>query len=431
MKIRFFLVAVFLSTTTFLLSQQNDNLVFIPAQPAAGNKIHFEYSAKGTVLGNEKNFDAIAYISDGLIRAQEVKLAADGDKWAGDIITNDSAKAIFIVFKKDDLIDNNKEQGYQLLIFKNGAPVKGAYAAVADFNSSIGSYLLQLKPDPQKSLELYNKEFDINPDLKSKYLLSYAGLLVKMDKNSAKEKIKPFLDELIAKKDKTEADYQTIMYTYQRLGDKEVADSLKKEIVKEFPKGNLAKSEKFNAFYNESDLKKKEALLNALIKNYPPENLNEKKTFASLYSSMASAAASKKDWALFKKYVARVSDKETLAGIYNNVAWTLSGEALDKKATNLAMAKDLSGKSLAYLKASIAHPADKPPYYTDKEYKKNLDYSYGMFSDTYALILWKLGEKTEAYKYQEAAVKSMNMSDAEANERYIIYKEKVKGLAAG
>ena len=432
MKTRLGLVAVLVSATLFSFGQQYSNLSFSPAQPKPGDKIHFEYSTKGTVLGNETSFDAIAYISDGTVRAQEVWLKADGDKWSGDITTNDTTKAVFIVFKKDELIDNNKEQGYSLMLYSNGEPVKGAYIAVADFSSGYGSFLMQLKSDPAQSLELYNKDFSRNPDLKAKDLLSYTGIQLRIDKASAKEKVQPLIDELAGKENKTETDYQTLMYTYQRLGDKETADKWKAEAIQKFPKGNLAKSDKMNAFYNESDLNKKQALLSGLLKSYPPKNDNDKRTVNSLYSAMASAAATKKNWALYKQYTSHITDKTQLAGSYNNVAWTLSGESLDAKvsSSDLQIAKDLSSKAVSYMKASKNDLKNKPTYYTDKEYKKNLDYSVGMYSDTYGLILWKLGQKNEAYKVQEAAVKDMNLGDQEANERYIIYKEEIKGVGA-
>jgi thiol-disulfide isomerase/thioredoxin len=238
------------------------------------------------------------------------------------------------------------------------------------------------------------------------------------------------IDELMAKNDKTESDYQNIMYTYQRLGDKEATDKLKADIIAKFPRGSQVKSEKTTAFYNEADPKKKEILLNALLKNYPPKTDNEKKTAGYYYSALASAAAAKKDWTMFKKYAAKVTDKESLAGTYNNLAWTLAGEGLDGKSSNLDMAKNLSAKSLEYLKAAMEHSANKPTYFTDKEYKKNLEYSCGMYGDTYAMILWKLGKEDEAYKQQEEAVKNMKMGDGQANERYIIYKAKIKGANA-
>lgn len=432
MKVRVLLAGLLLAVTSVSFSQQYDNLSFSPAQPKPGEKIHFEYSNKGTVLGNEDNFEAIAYISDGQVRAQEVKLTDEGNKWSGDISTNDTTKAVFIVFKKDDLIDNNKDGGYFLMLYTNGEPVKGAYAATADFDNSYGLYLLQLKSDPQMYLDLYNKEFSLHPDLKSKYLSSYASLLVKIDKTSAKDKMKPLIDEMSAKKNKSETDYQNIMYAEQRVGDKTAADDLKKEIKTKFPKGNMVKSDQLTAIYNESDLKKKEVLLNAFIKKYPPKNASDKSTISSLYSSMISAAGIKKDWATVKKYSAKITEKTNLSGAYNNVAWNLSGESLDSKVSksDLEMAKDLSSKALLYAKVSMDNLKNKPTYFTNKEYKKNLDYSYGMYSDTYALILWKLGEQDEAYKYEQIAVKDMNNGDGEANERYIIYKEKVKGLDA-
>ncbi len=431
MRQKLTLTALLLFAAFSIYAQQVvKNLSFSPEKPKPGDVIKFEYSTSGTTLGETKDFDAVGYIYDGQLRAQELKLNTNGNKWNGEIRTNDSTKVIFIVFKKDKLVDNNKEQGYSRLLYKDGEPVKGAYAAKAEVNSGIGSYLMQLKTDPSKNLELYDEEFSRNPGLKSKGLASYAGLLVQADKETAKEKIKPIIDELMSEKNKTENDYQNIMGAYQRVGNKEEAEKLKAEIVKKFPHGTQARTGKLNEFYNESDPKKKEALLTAFIKEYPAKTDNEKKTVDNLYSAMASAAANKKDWTTFKKYEALVKNKENLSGAYNNIAWKLSGEGLTGDAGDLAKAKELSGKSLEYLKASMEHPANKPTYYTDKEYKKNLMYSYGMYGDTYALILWKSGEKEKALKYQEEAIKNMDMGDVEANERFIVYKAKLKGPAS-
>ncbi|MBS1918731.1 MAG: TlpA family protein disulfide reductase [Bacteroidetes bacterium] len=432
MKKRFAFLPILLFVNLVSLGQQYSNLSFSPAQPKPGDKIHFEYSNKGTVLGNESSFDAIAYISDGQVRAQEITLKTEGDKWIGNIVTNDSTKVVFLVFKKDELIDNNKEQGYSLMLFTGGEPVKGAYIAEADFINGYGSFLMQLKSDPAQSLSLYNKEFLRYPDLKSKYLASYAGLLLRIDKSTAKEKIQPFIDELTGNENKTEADYQTLVNTYQRLGEKEKSDNFKKEAFQKFPAGNLAKGEKLNSFYNEQDLKKKQGLLKTLLKEIPSKTENEKITINGLYYSMASVAAAAKNWTLFKQYASHVTAKEMLANSYNSAAWTLSGESLDSKVNkpNLILAKDFASKAVSGMRYAMEHLKNKPTYFTDKEYKKNMNYSSGMYGDTYALILWKLGLKTEAYKVQEAAVKAMDNNNQEANERYIIYKEKVKGVNA-
>jgi thiol-disulfide isomerase/thioredoxin len=430
MKQKLLLTATLLLAAFFSYTQEYKNLVFSPSKPKPGDRIKFEYSTSGTAMGDVKDFEAVAYIFDGQLRAQEVKLSQSGDKWNGEITTNDTTKTVFIAFKKDKMIDNNREQGYSVIMYKNNEPVKGAYIAVADVNSGIGSFVMQLKIEPTQNITLYDKEYARNPDLKSKTIPSYAGLLVRNDKTTAKDKIKPFIDELNAVKNKSESDYQTIMFTYQRLGDKETMAKLKEDIVKKFPNGAQVKADKLSEFFNENDLAKKEALLNAFAKAYPVQTDNDKKSLEGMYVSMVSAAADKKDWAVFKKYEAMVPNKESLAGVYNNLAWNLSGESLDAKADDLVMAKELSGKSLEYLRASMDHPANKPTFFTDKEYKKNQQFSCGMYGDTYALILWKSGNQEEAYKAQETAIKDMDNNDAEANARFIVYKEKLKGPAA-
>jgi thiol-disulfide isomerase/thioredoxin len=261
-------------------------------------------------------------------------------------------------------------------------------------------------------------------------LASYAALLQKIDKATAKEKMQPFIDEVKAKKNKTETDYQNIMFTYQRLNDKEAVAKTKEEILTKFPKGAQVQADKTSAFYNESDPAKKEALLEVYVKEYPAKTDNEKKSLGNMYGAMASAAAGKKDWDMFKKYEALITNKENLAGTYNNLAWSMSGQSLEGEASDLAMAKELSGKSLQYLKESMESLVNKPTFFTAKEYKKNMEFSYGMYGDTYALILWKSGDKENAYKIQEEAIKNMAMNDAEANERFVMYKAKLKGAAS-
>jgi thiol-disulfide isomerase/thioredoxin len=430
MKSRVISVLVFVIAAGCCAAQEKKNLNFSPAEPKPGEKIKFEYSTSGTELGGITDFRTVAYINDGQLRAQEVTVKPEGDRWRGEITTNDSTKVVFVIFKKDELIDNNKQQGYSVMLYKDGEPVKGARAALADVNSGMGSYLMQLKVDPQTNVDLFKQDFSLHPDLKQKWLLSYATALVKADKATAKEKIQPVIDELMMKKDKTESDYQTVMWTYQRIGDKEAAEKIKKEIIMTFPAGNETKGEKLRAFYTEKDVKKKEELLNTFLKTYPPKTEDEKKQVSFYYSDLASAAANSQDWVVFKKYSSLVTNKESLAGLYNNLAWKFAGEGLEGKATDLKMAKDLSSKSLEYIKSSIGHPANKPPFYTDNEYKNNLERTYAMYADTYALILWKLGNEKEAYHYQKRAVQDLNMSDAEANERYIVYKEKVEGINA-
>src|SRR5262245_28817241 len=99
-------LAMLLLASHFLFAQTS-NLVVSPSQARPGDKIHIEYNPKGTVLGETNDFQAIAYIEDGMVRAQEIVMTRSGDKWIGDFSTNDTTKSFMVVFKKDELIDNN------------------------------------------------------------------------------------------------------------------------------------------------------------------------------------------------------------------------------------------------------------------------------------------------------------------------------------
>ena len=430
MSTRLFTLFVAFSFASLAAAQPYKNLSFQPAKPGPGESIQFTYSTAGTTLGESREIEAVAYIYDGQLRAQPVSLQPAGNDWTGIIATNDSTRIVYVLFRKDKVVDNNRDQGYSVMIFRNGEPVKGALAAKADVNSGIGSYILQLKTEISDNLALYDQELKRFPDLKGKLLNGYTNLLVQQDKATAREKVQPVLSSVKAKKNKAESDYQSIIVTYRRLGDKENEEKYKKEALAAFPQGNIAKSEKLNEIYGTSDFAKKQSLLEEFINVYPPRTEADQRTLDYLYGSFVTAAANAKDWDAFHKYEGLVTSKETLAGAYNNLAWSLSGESLTGEAGDLALARDLSAKSLQYVREAITTGAGKPTYYTDAEYRKNSEYTLGMYGDTYALILWKSGDAEKAYQVQEEAIRNMSMGDAEANERFIVYKEKLKGPLA-
>lgn len=425
MKSKLLLLASFLLAGFFAFAQYN-NLKFSPEQPKPGDVIKFEYSTTGTVLGDVKEFEALAYLQDGQLRVQEITLTASGDKWTGSIITNDTTKAVLIVFKNDLLTDNNKEQGYSLLMMKDGKPVNEAYAALADANS-FGGFIAQMKVAPETNIALYEKEFARSKEMRDKHLYSYTGMLMRVNKEEAQSKILPVIKEMIAKKNKTEIDYQSVYYAYLQLKDKVNADKVQEEAKKKFPKGEMVKSGGVNAIYAEQDLKKREEKINAWIKDFPPKTENDKRSVGSFYSMLASAAAAKNDWTAMKEYAAKITDKQNLANLYNEVAWKLVGEGMDGKAENLDMAKELSAKSLEYMEEAKTSMTGKPLYMTDKAWIDNLNFSYGNFEDTYGLILWKMNDFENAYAAQKESMKKTKNNNTEINERYILFKEKVEG----
>jgi thiol-disulfide isomerase/thioredoxin len=116
-----------------------------------------------------------------------------------------------------------------------------------------------------------------------------------------------------------------------------------------------------------------------------------------------------------------IKNKLAIANIYNNFAWKLSGAELYNAGIDLQTAKALSKKSIDYTAEQMKTPV------TDDIARQNLQGTYNNFSDTYGLILFKLGLYDSAFYYQDAIYQQGGQLDAGGLERYAAYAEKVKG----
>ncbi|RME10756.1 MAG: TlpA family protein disulfide reductase, partial [Bacteroidetes bacterium] len=216
----------------------------------------------------------------------------------------------------------------------------------------------------------------------------------------------------------------TLAYTlYDLLGEEDSKAKVEKKILRKFSDGTLALQKADKEFRELKDVDEKVSFYNKALKNY---DLTDKtrSTFDNWLMSIARDYAKKDDWQQYEYYMDQVSNEVAVASNYNNVAWDLAGGGLDGEAKHLEVAKRLSKKSLDIIMAEQKSLAHKPASYTDSEWKQNMDFTYGMYSDTYALIQYKLGHPDEALKYQELACKGYDWNDKEMNERYALYHEK-------
>lgn len=432
MKLRLLLTTAILLLNLFAFAQY-DNLVFKPTDAAPGAVIEFEYNPTGTPLADANEITPAAYIFDGQVRVVELTLNKIGNKWKGTIPTNDTTKAVLVGFKHGEIIDNNKEQGYSLLLKQNGEPVKGARGGLFTLNN-FGAFFLQMKVKPETSLLLLEAELKQNPELKTQYGPRYANSLLAADKEHGRQKVNDFVKELVEKSNKTEGDYQAIEAIYVALKDTENAEKVKKEIEQKFPKGITAKNQKMRKMYEEKDPHKRLQLFQELKNEFPAHNEADIKSYenilSSLYRSLALSAGVERKWNDFNEYITHVKQNTAIASAYNEAAWGLTGKGLDGKADSLLFAKELSEKALDHIRSELKDPSEMPPYYTKQDYLKNLEYGYGNYLDTYALILWKLNDNEKAFEVQNEAVEKTRRMNFEIVERYLVYKEAIKGFDA-
>ncbi len=118
----------------------------------------------------------------------------------------------------------------------------------------------------------------------------------------------------------------------------------------------------------------------------------------------------------------KLNDKTQLASLYNNTAWEMQ-----KTSDNLTMAEEMSKFATEFTKQQWKNPYWKrPDYLSEKQWKKNNEMTYAMYADTYAMVLYRMGEFKKGFPYtKEAAMLIQKGKDADQNNTYALLAEKV------
>jgi thiol-disulfide isomerase/thioredoxin len=399
-------------------------------KPVAGSVITIEYMPRNTVLQGVKDFEAIAYLLEGgLPLARAITLKQEGGVYRGMVKTNDTTRAVFFSFTKDDKQDNNNDEGYYTVLYdKKGEEIVGSNLALGTAFASYGG-IWGLKRNVQKATDFSKKEFSTTV-AKDKWPTEYFNYLGQSDA-AGKEMLRAELAKQAEGKDMGEAEMLRLKNQYQyTLKDKEKAEALMAKIKERFPNGTWKKNEASAKFYESKKLEEKEKLFNTYVAAYRPLSKEDETAVGSMAGNLARMYADSGNYEAVKKYLAMVPNILNRANSLNSIAWKLSGEGLNKKPLDVKAGLLLSEQSLSLIREEKKAAAGKPPYLTDKQYQKNLEGSYHMFADTYATLLYHNGEYQKAYDLEKAAVAHNKRKDVSMNEAFVILTEKLKGSKA-
>ncbi len=397
-------------------------LQFTPQFPKAGQTVNFKYNAQLSPLIDEKNVDVAIYLfTKKGVSVIEPKTVKAGKLYSGSFKVDSTASVIAFGFSSDKEKDANGGKGYIVPVYNAGnKPVKEYFIAASSLQSGYGEYLFGMENSTATAFATLEEGLKIYPG--AKYEPAYFGTYIRMlnsaKKTEAKELVPQELEAFEKKGNLTEEGYNLLIQWYSRDKRKEKADSLTAAMKAAFPNGTWKKNEAIMAFNKEKDLAKKLELYNAYISKYPPTTDNMP-LLNNFKSQLANAYAKAKDYKSFYEW-SKQSDKETMASDFNNVSWNMA-----EKDEDLQEAKKMSWVATSYIKNEIEKPtAKKPDSYTKKQWNGQLKNSYAMYADTYAFILYKLGEYKEGLQYAKDAAGNSNNKNAEYNERYAMLLEK-------
>lgn len=432
MKKHFFSLLTILFLTVSLTGQ---NLTFSPEKPKAGEKITITYQPEDTPLAGAADIEGTLYVLEAEgnkypeLKAYDLPLKAEGDKWVADWTASAPTKSLFVSFSSGSKLDNNGGEGYRVILYSpdRRQPAPGALYSLSVVYHQLGR-AMRLDLDLDKAMDYLKQEFETYPESKNYpvYFTEYARQAAGLDDPAAAQaEVRARLNALTAKKKKTEEEWVLAHDLAQTLDESDLQESLAADIEKQFPRGAFAKQKLVERFYSDYDPEAQEKVFKALQKVAGPE---DKETIGSLAVRLAGAYGSD-DWAKFDYYMALGTDKQYMASTYNDLAWNMAGAGLDGEAGDMARAQQFSRRSLDLIKALQEGPA-KPGYMPPKMQKQQLDYLYGLFSDTYALIRYRQGDAEEALTYQQIYCEQSDFANGEGAERYTVYLEKAKGPEA-
>lgn len=403
------LILLFFLSSCSKENKTNGKFSFEPEKPKPGDSITVLYNPDSTGLKNASAVDMMIYsYSTDLDQTQQIVMQKTTDGWSAKLLAPNSAKGVLVKFKNNDDIDNNKKLGYFIKMYDtNGNILPGSYAGYAAAIYSWGSYYLDMERNFDSSSYYFKKEFVKNPDLKYKYLDPFIGVETKLNKDNAASiiirELSPFQHEA-----KTQEDFTVLARWYEKAEMPLKAAAYKKILEEKYPNSDYVQNEKFQEFYNESNLNKKLGLLEEFEKIYP-----QSKYLTDFYDVMAINYLDKKQYLKLKDFFANNVSKPSTYRFYS-----ISTKMLDNNQFP-EIALEIARLGVDRAKAEINNPTDKKPdYQSEQEWKEDKQNMLGENLYAYSEALFKLGKSKEAEAPSKEAVELTKGKEAAVNQLY-------------
>jgi peroxiredoxin len=405
-----------------LLAQSN--FTYTPEKPRPGDRITVTYEPAGALTGVVKPIRASYYVQDQYrtTAADDIPLTRQGKKWVGSFTTDTAANFVFFGFEADKQFDNNFNKGYYILLQKAEKPARGAYASLASFYNYAGNNV-GVDNSAEKALTAIQEEIRLYPSESGGMLPNYVQLIRSTKKEEAPALIQKEIEAYLKKGLNTEKDYEIleVVYNTARLPEQaKLVSALRKA---KYPAGTWLIDEQVRLFYNERDIQKSSARLATI-----EEKVRTDKDWKRLEGNLPNYRYShlflyqrKKDWKGFEQASAAATlPASQLANLYNEAAWTMQADS-----SELSLAKSFSAKAVDYARRQLKQPTEpKPAYLTTTSWNEERKFSFSQYADTYAMVLYRMGDYKNAYASAREAVDLTGRSDANHNNTYALVAER-------
>ncbi len=381
-----------------------------PELVTPGSTVTIFYDPDSTVLAGSKNIECVAYLfNNNLINAVDVSLRNEKRFMSGKVQTTDSTLGILLKFKSDDLIDNNNKDGYLIFLTdEDGDQIPGSLAGYAAAINRWGAYYLDLERNKEKALQLFEKEFKINPDQKKNFYQPYFEVIYAVKIDDRDKILNDELSKIEQANDKSENDYTILAKWYSQLGNNGKAIEYENIIKEKYPKGEFVQQKKYSEFRELQDVDEKINFLKQYEKDFPGSEY-----IVSMYDIITNFYRDQKEYEKALEFLTKNQNKVSTFRFYS-VANRMISENADM---NIALAIARLGE--VRNREEVKSPKDeKPNYYSESEWRDDRDYMLAMTLFVEAEALFRLDRLDECLPNAEEAVKLTKKKEGEINELY-------------
>lgn len=308
-------VALLVSSHVFA---QVQNFTYTPQKPLPGDHVEISYNPSGTPLAGKKEVHAIVYsFNNYRWQTSDLKLEPSGSGFKASLQLDKNCGIAAFKFISADSTDNGHDEGYAIMTIDPEHPginAAGAYAGWGFLRSENRGYGV---PGYYKSLSIsdtafyfwMNNEIKWHPKEASHIIaVPFARSVYAYEGEAAIPRIHRVIDFL--KKSGSEDDLLSIRTIYlQVLKQKTVADSLDTVMIKQFPKGSIARLKAYKAFASERNLEQMRSKGEQFLTDFPQASTNQefdeqnRIDYANAYQAVIILGFMQKDDAALNRYI--------------------------------------------------------------------------------------------------------------------------------
>jgi thiol-disulfide isomerase/thioredoxin len=343
----------------------------------------------------------------------EIPLTRTESAFSGSFsLTNSAGRLLLFRVVSGAEQDNNNGNAWHVLVHgTDGKPLENANALRGSFLGGMGIMEFKHEKDYAAAYTALAKEKELYPGNWRAYTTEWSLIMRENRNEETKVKIKTALEAYYSRFQTDEEAVAAALSWFEQTGQKERGDAIRGTAMERNPKGRIAEATRLRNATQERDVAKRIDLIEKFLEEFPQKGSMRDNLMSLLVNSYVQAKQPDKALAT----VDMIPSPDP--GMLNAVAWGWieKGENLDQAVKAAKKGVDIASNPAAMV---------KPTYFSNEQWKEQMEFGLGMILDTYAFGLYQQGKYPEA---EDAFARSYRISKGEQpdiTERLLMAYEK-------